>query len=313
MVELPALGLEIVAARVIGHSLPAVVPNRAVAVHLEILARLARRRRRGVERVGEAFAVDRDLLMAAIDLGRRDTGEFQDRRRQVDDVVELVPDGAAVLDSLRPRDDQRIAHAAAMGVALVELQRRVRRLRPAPRIVLIALGPADLVDLGAVDGGAVGQTVEPAQHVDGALRSAIDRGAVVRDQHDQRVVVSARSPSGSRRRGRAAGRCSRGTPRTSPATAPPPASGRRRDHPSARRPDWTAAARRRRAQGPIAFCFASRRSRSDVPALVVAGRDTSPACAAAPGAGNARRRTRGRGRTACRGVSDVWLASMSIA
>ena len=63
---------------------------------------------------------------------------FQDRRHDVDDVVELGPDAALVLDARRPGDDERIARAAEMrGDLLAPLERRVHRPRPADREVIV--------------------------------------------------------------------------------------------------------------------------------------------------------------------------------
>ena len=69
-------------------------------------------------------------------------------RRHIADVMELPPDAAPLGDARRPVHDQRVAHAAAVGVLLVALQRRVARHRPADRIVVVVLCLADLVDEG---------------------------------------------------------------------------------------------------------------------------------------------------------------------
>ena len=77
---------------------PAVVIDGAVAEHLEILRR-APGGRVGVglvPRVNHADAVHRALLDAVDGVGRRNAGRFEDRRHDVDDVVELGADAAHV-------------------------------------------------------------------------------------------------------------------------------------------------------------------------------------------------------------------------
>ena len=105
VVELPLVGIESGARAVPGDRLPAVVPDSAVAQHLEVLARLLRWFVRGSEAVGQAGAFDW-LLGHAVDLGGRPhPGQFEHRRRDVGDVVELPADAAAVRDHLRVVDD----------------------------------------------------------------------------------------------------------------------------------------------------------------------------------------------------------------
>ncbi len=78
--------------------------DRAVTDHFEIL-RVARRWRVGVcliKRVGHAHAFDGSLLDAVDLLGCLDTGDFEDRRHDVDHVMELGANGAEILDVTRP-------------------------------------------------------------------------------------------------------------------------------------------------------------------------------------------------------------------
>ena len=96
---------------------PAVVVEALHAHHLEILGPVGRRRIGVglVESVGHAHAFDR-LLRDAVDHdGRRDAGDLEDRRHNVDHVVELLADAALVLDHLRPRDRHALARAAEIG------------------------------------------------------------------------------------------------------------------------------------------------------------------------------------------------------
>ena len=79
----------------LGAQEPAVVIERPLAHHLEVL-RLVARRRLGilrVEGVGEARALDRRLLDAVDDLRRADAGGLEDRRHDVDHVDELLAQG----------------------------------------------------------------------------------------------------------------------------------------------------------------------------------------------------------------------------
>ena len=74
-------------------------------------------------------------------------GGLEDGRRDVDDVVELVADLALGLDAVRPVDDRAVAGAAPVrGDLLGPLVRRVHRVRPADRVVVVGLGRAELVD-----------------------------------------------------------------------------------------------------------------------------------------------------------------------
>ena len=71
---------------------------------------------------------------------------FEDRRHDVDDVVELGADAALVLDPRGPGDDQAVARAAEVGGDLLgPLERRVHRVRPADRVVVERRRPAELV------------------------------------------------------------------------------------------------------------------------------------------------------------------------
>ena len=113
---------------------PAVVIDGAIAQHLEVL-RGVPGGRVGiglVPRVDHAHAFDRPLLDAVDRVGRRDAGRLEDRRHDVDDVVELMADAAHVLDVAGPRHAHALRRAAAMRRDLLDpLERRVDRPRPA--------------------------------------------------------------------------------------------------------------------------------------------------------------------------------------
>ena len=159
--------------------------------HLEVLGGVLCRRLGVVEGVGKADAFDRRLGHAPDGCGRLDAERIEDRRHHVDDVGVLRADLAARLDPLGPADDERVADAAPVGLALPAAERRVAGIRPAPREVIENLRPADFVDGRQVLFDRVRDVVEELALVDRSVRPALGAGAVVRDQHDQRVLVLA--------------------------------------------------------------------------------------------------------------------------
>ena len=72
---------------------------------------------------------------------------LEDRRRDVDHVMELRADLALRLDALGPVHDRAVAGAAEVRSDLLgPLVRRVHRVRPAHRVVVVGLGAAELVE-----------------------------------------------------------------------------------------------------------------------------------------------------------------------
>ena len=90
--------------------------NRVHAHHLEILRRVRGRcvGVRLVEGVGHAHAFDRLLLDAVDHLRRGDAGGFEDRRHDVDHMMELRANAARVLDAAGPGNRHALARAAEM-------------------------------------------------------------------------------------------------------------------------------------------------------------------------------------------------------
>ena len=171
---------------------PALVVNRAVAEHLEVLRGMPGRRVGVglVKRVGQARTFDRQLLDTVDRVGRRDTGRLEDRRHDVDDVVELAANVARVADVAGPRDRHALRRAAEMGRYLLHpFERRVECPGPRRRVVREGtfgapeLVPEELIldrHLDAVEGGElVGRAVD---HAFGA------RAIVAADVDDQGVV-----------------------------------------------------------------------------------------------------------------------------
>ena len=129
-------------------------------------------------------AIDRDRL--------RQSCRFQKRGSDVDDVVELRAELALAFDPLGPVHDGAVARSAPVrGDLLGPLVRRVHGVRPAHRVVIVGLRPAELVEprhqeFGRLDGG---RPVEVDHLVERAVERALGRRAVVADDViDQRVV-----------------------------------------------------------------------------------------------------------------------------
>ena len=97
---------------------------------------------------------------------------------------------ALVLDPRRPRDGQRVPHAAQVrGDLLRPLERRVHRPGPAGREVVEVLRPAELVDVLQIVGERLRHVVEERVFVEQADQPAFGRRAVVADLvEDERVV-----------------------------------------------------------------------------------------------------------------------------
>src|SRR5262249_20717478 len=115
-----------------GRGVPAVLVDAAVATHLKILRLAPGRRVRLVEGVHHAHALYRLLRYAIDDVRRLDLGRFEDRRHDVDPMVELGTDAALVLDGRGPRDRHALASAPEVrGDLLGPLERRVEC--PGPR------------------------------------------------------------------------------------------------------------------------------------------------------------------------------------
>ena len=110
---------------------------------------------------------------------------------RVDAVPVLRPQLASGLDPLGPRHDARVGGAAPVGLALPAAERRVARVGPAPRVMVAGLHAAQLVDHLEVGFERLLHVVEEEHLVERADRAALGAGAVVRDDHDERVVQPA--------------------------------------------------------------------------------------------------------------------------
>ena len=161
---------------------------------------------------------------------------FEQRGRDVDDVVELRADLALALDPLGPVDDRAVARAAPVRRDLLgPLVGRVHRVRPAHRVVVVGFRPAELVDPRHQEFRRLerGGAVEVDHLVVGAVERALGRRAVVADDVvDQRVVEQVRASPACRAGGRRGGRRTPGIPRRPPSGGAAPASAPRACRPT---------------------------------------------------------------------------------
>jgi len=140
VVHLPRQSLR----RCAGH--PSILVEATIRRDLEILGRMSRGRLRVVEGVDHANARQRPLLCAVEDEGRLHADCLQNRRRDVDDVMELRPDLTLRLDPIRPAYGHPVSRSAEVRRNLFRpLKGRVHGVRPADRIVVIGLVAAQFV------------------------------------------------------------------------------------------------------------------------------------------------------------------------
>ena len=171
---------------------PPPVVDAAVAEHLEVLRLTPVRRSGVVEGVDHADALDRPLL-DAVNGGRLGQPRcFEDRRCDVDHVVELLPYVALGLDPLRPVHDRPVPGSAPVrGDLLRPLVGRVHRMRPADRVVVVRLGAAELIDMGGHELRSLERrrAIEDEGLVEGPVHRPFGAGSVVADDVvDQRVL-----------------------------------------------------------------------------------------------------------------------------
>ena len=177
----------------LGAQQPAVVVQRPLAHHLEILGFVARRHFGvgGVEGVEEARAFDERLFDAIDELGRGDAGGLEDSGHDVDHVDELLAQSAPVLDTRRPGHQHVLVDATEPGSVLLEpVERRVEGSGPSGRHVVVGLlGAPDVVELHLNVDGQLTEAIEECDLVGRAERAALGAGAVVAvDVDDQGVV-----------------------------------------------------------------------------------------------------------------------------
>ena len=131
----------------------------------------------------------RHLLDPAMRVGGRDAEDLVDGRHDVGHVGELIPLGSgSVAEASRPVNDHRHMHAALVGERLVPTERRVAALGPPPRIVRVAARPAYVVDPLDCFVGRLLDALEVLHLVHRAGRPSLLGGAVVGQEHQNRVV-----------------------------------------------------------------------------------------------------------------------------
>jgi hypothetical protein len=110
------------------------VVDRVVADHLEVLGLVRRGSVRVflVEGVGHADAFDGILRDAVHHLGLFEPGCFENRRHNVDNVVELVANAALVLDHIRPGDGHALLGAAEVRATILVHENGVPKAQVQP-------------------------------------------------------------------------------------------------------------------------------------------------------------------------------------
>ena len=120
----------------------------------------------------------------------RKTGRLENRRNDVDDVVELIANAAGVLDAHGPGHGHAVASAAEMrGHLLGPLIGRIPGPRPAHRVMRVGLvGTPDVVELHVLFHGRV-HGVGNSELVEQAVQRALGARAVVAADVDHERVV----------------------------------------------------------------------------------------------------------------------------
>src|SRR5207249_3861004 len=91
-------------------------------------------------------------------------------------------------DPLRPVNDERIADTTAIGLSLPAAEWCVPSKGPAPGVVVEVLRPAYILKTRQVPFERIRHVVEELVLVDRSGWSALGAGAVVRNEHNKRVV-----------------------------------------------------------------------------------------------------------------------------
>ena len=175
---------------------PAVLVHPAVAEDLVVLLRVALRRGRVRERVGEGDAVERLLLDAVDRVGHRDPGEVENRRADVVHVRVVAPNRARIVDAARPVHDHRVPRAAEMrGDLLAPVERGVAGPGPPGRVMRGELLVAPGLEAAVLEEEPhllLGRERDPVQRrhlVERARERALHARAVVAPDPDHDGVV----------------------------------------------------------------------------------------------------------------------------
>ena len=130
---------------------------------------MLRWRRAVVEGRGKADTLDR-ALHHTIDFGwRHDANELEQRWEHVDGVHVLMASFASGGNALWPAKNEWIGDATFVGLTLPTFERRVARPRPTPRVMVVRVGSAEVVDAAQVLFEALGLEVEEVHLVERAV------------------------------------------------------------------------------------------------------------------------------------------------
>ena len=164
--------------------------DRSRAEHLEVLRRPLVRRVRLIPSVHHTRALDRFLRDAVDHLRLRQASRFQNRRYDVDHVVELIADAALVLNARWPGHGHAVAGAAEVRRHLLgPLVGSVKRPGPADRIVRVSLVCApDVVELHVHFHRRL-HTVQIGELAIDAIQCSLGARAIIAtDVDDERVI-----------------------------------------------------------------------------------------------------------------------------
>ena len=129
------------------------------------------------------------VLCIAFDYLRRfDTHDIEDRRHDVDGMVVLVAHLATTLDPFRPGDQQRVADATVVGIALPHLERRIERHRPAIGIMVVFQWAAQHIQVLEVLLQAIWDAIHKLALVDRAGGTTLTTGAIIGDYYHEGIV-----------------------------------------------------------------------------------------------------------------------------
>src|SRR6185369_12568226 len=131
---------------VVSYRLPPFVPNPTAAEHLVVLGLPFCRRRSVLKRIAHRGTYQWRLLNTIDTLWHLHAAAIEDGGDDIGDVVILVTDLAARFDAFRPRDDERIANAAVVGVSLEHPEGGRERDSPSSRVMSVCVWTPELVE-----------------------------------------------------------------------------------------------------------------------------------------------------------------------
>ena len=160
-----------------------------MAEHFEILGDVLAGSAAVLKRGNQAHTLDGRLRDAAQRRGRFDAERVQHRRHHVNGMGVLRPHLPPGLDAFGPGEEERVARAAPVGLPLPAAEGGIAGMGPPPRKMVERRRAADLVDVLEAVFHRVRDVVEEAALVDRAGRPAFRARSVVRDEHDERILV----------------------------------------------------------------------------------------------------------------------------